>query len=48
LPQILATETYGGLDTGNVKTVAVNDIHFCTYYAGTPTTTGVYGIIIKN
>lgn len=48
LPQILATETYGGLDTGNVKTVAVNGIHFCTYYAGTPTTTGVYGIIIKN
>lgn len=46
-PEILETEPYGGWDTGNVKTTRVGDKHFCTYYAGTSTTTGVYGVIVK-
>jgi len=44
---VLVTEPYRGWDTGNVKTVAVKDDHLCTYYAGTETTTGVFGVIIK-
>ena len=45
--EILVSETARGQDTGNVKTVAINGLHIATYYAGTPTTTGVYGVIIK-
>ena len=42
------TTGYRGWETGNVKTVALNDEHICTYYAGTGTTTGVIGVIVKN
>ena len=45
--EILESEKANGQDTGNVKTVAVNGIHFATYYAGSSTTTGIYGIIIN-
>ena len=46
-PEVLAEEPYRGWDTGNVKTVAVNDTHICTYYAGTASSTGVFGVILK-
>ncbi|MBQ5910451.1 MAG: exo-alpha-sialidase [Clostridia bacterium] len=46
--KVIISEKARGQDTGNVKTVAVDDIHFATYYAGSSTTTGVYGIIIKD
>ena len=46
--ELLATEPYRGWDTGNVKTVALNEEHICTYYAGTGTTTGVVGVIVNN
>ncbi|MBQ4051167.1 MAG: exo-alpha-sialidase [Oscillospiraceae bacterium] len=46
--EVLTAEPYGGWDTGNVKTTAVGETHFCTYYAGTPTTTGVYGVIVDD
>lgn len=45
--EVLVTEPYRGWDTGNVKTVALKDEHICTYYAGTETTTGVFGVIMK-
>ena len=45
--EVLVTEPYRGWDTGNVKTVAVKDDHICTYYAGTETTTGIFGVIVK-
>ena len=46
--ELLDTEPYRGWDTGNVKTVALNEEHICTYYAGTGTTTGVVGVIVNN
>ena len=45
--EVLITEPYRGQDTGNVKSVVKDGLHYCTYYAGTSTTTGVYGIIIN-
>jgi hypothetical protein len=46
-PELLATEPYSGWHTGNAKTVAERDSHICTYYAGTKTTTGVFGVILN-
>ena len=46
--ELLVCEPYRGWDTGNVKTVAVGRKHICAYYAGTPTTTGVYGVIVHD
>ena len=45
--ELLTTEPYSGWHTGNVKTVAVDGEHICTYYAGTKTTTGVCGVIMN-
>ncbi|MBQ1186199.1 MAG: hypothetical protein IIX54_00720, partial [Clostridia bacterium] len=45
--EVLITEPYRGQDTGNVKAVLKDGLHFCTYYAGTSTTTGVYGVVIN-
>ena len=45
--EVLITEQYKGQDTGNVKVVEKDGLHYCTYYAGTSTTTGVYGVIIN-
>ena len=45
--ELLVTEPYSGWHTGNVKTVAVDGEHICTYYAGTKTTTGVFGVILN-
>ncbi|MBQ1186200.1 MAG: hypothetical protein IIX54_00725 [Clostridia bacterium] len=46
--EILESESARGQDTGNVKTVAINGLHIATYYAGNSSTTGIYGVIIKN
>lgn len=45
--ELLVTEPYCGWHTGNVKTVSVNDAHICAYYAGTETTTGIFGVILN-
>ena len=45
--EVLISEPYKGQDTGNVKSVVKDGIHYCTYYAGTSTTTGVYGVVIN-
>ena len=45
--EVLITEPYKGQDTGNVKVVEKDGLHYCAYYAGTSTTTGVYGVIIN-
>ena len=42
--EILAEESSGGEDTGNVRVVKINDIHLAVYYAGNSTTTGIYGV----
>lgn len=47
-PEILITEPFKGEDTGNVKAVALGDMHFATYYAGTPTTTAILGVTIND
>ena len=44
---VIVSEPYSGQDTGNVKTVEINGMHFATYYVGTATDTGVYGLLIK-
>jgi len=46
--EILESESARGQDTGNVKTVSLNGLHIATYYAGSSTTTGIYGVIIKD
>ena len=46
--KILESESARGQDTGNVKTVSLNGLHIATYYAGSSTTTGIYGVIIKD
>lgn len=46
--EILESENARGQDTGNVKTTAINGLHIATYYAGSSTTTGIYGVIIKD
>lgn len=46
--KILVSESARGQDTGNVKTVSIDGLHIATYYAGNATTTGVYGVIIKD
>ena len=45
--EVLISEPYKGQDTGNVKSVVKDGLHYCTYYAGTSTTTGVYGVVIN-
>ena len=46
--EILESESARGQDTGNVKTVSINGLHIATYYAGNSSTTGIYGVIIKD
>ena len=45
--EILESESARGQDTGNVKTTSINGLHIATYYAGSSTNTGIYGVIIK-
>jgi len=45
--EVLITEPYRGQDTGNVKAVVKDGLHFCTYYAGVSTATGVYCVVIN-
>ena len=46
--EVLVREPANGYDNGNVKTVAFRGGHFCTYYAGNSTLTGVFGVIVDN
>ena len=45
-PEVITSESASGVDTGNVKTVLYKGNHICAYYAGTSTTTGIYGVIL--
>ena len=45
-PDIAFEEISRGEDSGNVKVALVNNAHLAIYYAGTSTTTGIYGIMV--
>jgi len=45
--EIIVSENATGIDTGNVKTIDINGMHFAIYYAGTSTETGVYGVFVN-
>ena len=46
-PEIIVEESSRGEDTGNVKVVKMDNAHLAVYYAGTSTTTGIYGVIVQ-
>ena len=48
VPEIISEESWSGEDTGNVKVVKMDGAHLAVYYAGTNTTTGIYGVIVQS
>lgn len=47
-PEVIITESATGQDSGNVKVVEIDGLHFASYYAGNALTTGIYGVIIND
>ena len=44
----LESESARGQDTGNVRVVRSGEYDVAAYYAGSSTTTGIYGVIIND